>query len=153
MAEDTQAVLTEVREGGPVPQHVLRARLGWATGRFDGAVIEAIASDKLVRRGEMLSLPVAAFAVPTVPPDLDRDEGGEADQEPVMGPDLPLPEEPHPASSGDRRFLVATAWEEHDGTAEEIAEALLREDDRKVLLVAMEDAVIFERAVIARRVP
>ena len=154
MEDDAQAVLTVLRDDGrAMPTHVLRNRLGWEIGRFMPAVTELATQGDVVRVGEMLSLPVANFVAPTLPPDVAREDAGD-DQESVLGPDIPLtPGDPDPPASGERRFLVATAWEEHDGTAQEIAEALLREDDRKVLLVAEEDAVIFERAVVARRVP
>lgn len=155
MEDDAQAVLTafEEIEGRAIPAHVLRGLLGWEPGRFLPAVTVLVEDHRVVRVGEMLSLPVANFVPPTLPPDVAREDAGD-DQEPVLGPDIPLtPGDPDPPASGERRFLVATAWEEHDGTAQEIAEALLREDDRKVLLVAEEDAVIFERAVVARRVP
>lgn len=152
MEDDAQAVLTALREDGrAVPTHVLRNRLDWGPERFMPAVAELVQGQRIVQAGGMLALPVTTFAMPTLP-DEAREE--ETDQEPVMGPDLPLPGAPDPAPQG-RRFLVATEWEEHDGTPEEIAETLLHEQvgvEHSLLLVAEDDALIFERAVIARRV-
>jgi hypothetical protein len=150
--DDAQAVLTALREDGrAVPSHVLRNRLGWDVRRFMPAVSALATDGDVVRVGDMLSLPVANFAMPTLP-DEAREESG--DQEPVSGPDVPMPGDPDPPASGGR-FLVATEWEEYeDEDVNELADRLLKVakgENGAVLIVHEADALIFERAVVARR--